>query len=162
MRRHGRVVRWGKWAATVCGGFMLAAWAGSVYAPIKIGPFNRDVFFVLSDCFFYGFWVHLPEPLLDVPVKFEVDQDTVGNSIRWWPIFTSSRRWFGQTVQVALWPIVLALSVVAAWLWCVDRRYAPGYCGACGYDLTGNESGVCPECGMATSSRGRKPADHLR
>ena len=26
-------------------------------------------------------------------------------------------------------------------------RYARGHCPACGYDLTGNVSGVCPECG---------------
>ena len=25
-----------------------------------------------------------------------------------------------------------------------------GHCAACGYDLTGNVSGVCPECGQAT------------
>ena len=30
------------------------------------------------------------------------------------------------------------------------RRYRNrGWCAACGYDLTGNESGVCPECGSA-------------
>ncbi len=27
------------------------------------------------------------------------------------------------------------------------RRIPPGHCQQCGYDLTGNESGVCPECG---------------
>ena len=27
------------------------------------------------------------------------------------------------------------------------RRTAPGHCPACGYNLTGNTSGVCPECG---------------
>ncbi len=27
------------------------------------------------------------------------------------------------------------------------RRLADGHCGYCGYDLTGNVSGVCPECG---------------
>lgn len=26
-------------------------------------------------------------------------------------------------------------------------RHRPGYCKSCGYDLTGNISGVCPECG---------------
>jgi hypothetical protein len=30
------------------------------------------------------------------------------------------------------------------------RRSAQGHCPACGYDLTGNVSGVCPECGKAT------------
>ncbi|HEY3241814.1 MAG TPA: hypothetical protein VGM03_00555 [Phycisphaerae bacterium] len=29
----------------------------------------------------------------------------------------------------------------------------PGHCSACGYDLTGNTSGVCPECGAAAPVR---------
>ncbi len=29
------------------------------------------------------------------------------------------------------------------------RRVPPGHCRRCGYDLTGNKSGVCPECGAA-------------
>lgn len=28
-----------------------------------------------------------------------------------------------------------------------DDGYPPGHCQTCGYDLTGNLSGVCPECG---------------
>ena len=27
------------------------------------------------------------------------------------------------------------------------RRAPPGHCQKCDYDLTGNESGICPECG---------------
>ncbi len=43
----------------------------------------------------------------------------------------------------------------AAWYWLErpfarDRkRRAKGQCLACGYDLRGNLSGVCPECGQA-------------
>ena len=33
-----------------------------------------------------------------------------------------------------------------------DRRRA-GLCPACGYDLTGNVSGTCPECGTPTPAR---------
>ena len=29
------------------------------------------------------------------------------------------------------------------------RRPGPGFCAECGYDLTGNVSGICPECGRA-------------
>jgi hypothetical protein len=29
----------------------------------------------------------------------------------------------------------------------LKELYPPGSCQNCGYDLTGNESGVCPECG---------------
>ena len=33
-----------------------------------------------------------------------------------------------------------------------ERRpfYPPGHCQKCGYNLTGNVSGVCPECGEST------------
>ena len=31
-----------------------------------------------------------------------------------------------------------------------ERRYS-GQCASCGYDLTGNVSGICPECGEEVS-----------
>ena len=43
------------------------------------------------------------------------------------------------------------------------RRPLAGHCRSCGYDLTGNVSGVCPECGDTlgtggrTAARARKP-----
>jgi hypothetical protein len=52
------------------------------------------------------------------------------------------------------------LMVVASWfaLWIVRDSLAAAadaqtLCRACGYDLTGNVSGVCPECGTATDAR---------
>jgi hypothetical protein len=45
------------------------------------------------------------------------------------------------------------LTLAAAWttMRLVRRRWDPrlreGHCRMCGYELTGNESGVCPECG---------------
>ena len=32
--------------------------------------------------------------------------------------------------------------------WDARRRHPEGHCQACGYDLTGNVSGTCPECGL--------------
>ncbi len=32
------------------------------------------------------------------------------------------------------------------------RDVPRGVCAGCGYDLTGNESGVCPECGTSVSA----------
>ena len=42
----------------------------------------------------------------------------------------------------------LLLPVVAGLFW-LDRRrrHVPGICSSCGYNLTGNQSGNCPECG---------------
>ena len=46
------------------------------------------------------------------------------------------------------WVPIAIVAVPTAVLWWLDRRrYSPGHCQKCGYDLTGNVSGVCPECG---------------
>jgi drug/metabolite transporter (DMT)-like permease len=53
---------------------------------------------------------------------------------------------------------VLAIVFVAlAWAarrlwWGPFRAHPSNHCRACGYDLTGNVSGRCPECGVAVSS----------
>ena len=33
-------------------------------------------------------------------------------------------------------------------------RELPGRCRGCGYDMTGNTSGACPECGRAVAAKG--------
>ncbi len=49
-------------------------------------------------------------------------------------------------------PILLAY-LVARFVYCAVRwklvEYDGSWCTTCGYDLTGNVSGVCPECGEA-------------
>ena len=60
------------------------------------------------------------------------------------------------------WRVVIALGVGAI---IVDRpktsiteqRLREGLCLKCGYDLTGNESGVCPECGTAIDPPAGEP-----
>jgi hypothetical protein len=61
-------------------------------------------------------------------------------------------------VPGVVWAIVFAISMLRARrgarairsiLW-RDR----GLCPACGYDLTANVSGTCPECGAATAAEG--------
>lgn len=51
-------------------------------------------------------------------------------------------------ISVPLWLPLLAVAIPMAILFYRDRRrILPGYCRECGYNLTGNQSGVCPECG---------------
>ena len=48
------------------------------------------------------------------------------------------------------WLLCLALLVPPArwvWGWRRDRLQRDGHCAKCGYDLAGNTSGICPECG---------------
>jgi len=56
-------------------------------------------------------------------------------------------------VYLPLWIPFVLIGLPTAWLWRRDRRRPrPGCCAACGYDLTGNVSGRCPECGTAVPS----------
>jgi hypothetical protein len=53
------------------------------------------------------------------------------------------------TGKSALAMVVFGIAVFALLVYLVTRRrpIRPGFCLSCGYDLTGNVSGTCPECG---------------
>lgn len=56
-------------------------------------------------------------------------------------ILSTNHGWFGAYV-------VFIVTVIALMLF-VPRIPPEGFCQKCGYDLTGNISGRCPECGQA-------------
>ena len=43
-------------------------------------------------------------------------------------------------------PVIVTTIPTGVLVW-LERRFPRGRCQTCGYDLTGNVSGVCPECG---------------
>jgi len=64
--------------------------------------------------------------------------------------------WRADCWRIPFWAIVVVeLFVPSMWVrrkW--KSRVTPnGACGKCGYDLTGNTSGVCPECGERIKTR---------
>jgi hypothetical protein len=73
-----------------------------------------------------------------------------GLPTQWWPGVLRSgnnRGTWDDYVWIPLWiPLVMA-GVLTALLWWRARPARPGHC-RCGYDLTGNVSGRCPECGI--------------
>ena len=69
-----------------------------------------------------------------------------------WPKVGSQR--FPDTsrlhqVLIPIWLILVPVVIAAIYLWRSDRRTAPGHCPHCNYNLTGNTTGTCPECGHA-------------
>jgi hypothetical protein len=62
----------------------------------------------------------------------------------------------GFSIAARCWLLCLvfaALPVLGLGRFCFRRRrhIAPNHCRKCGYDLTGNQSGKCPECGTPTA-----------
>lgn len=61
--------------------------------------------------------------------------------------------------RIPFWCVALLTAIPTAWLWRRDRRLIscspdPLLCVRCGYDLTGNTSGVCSECGEKSPTPG--------
>ncbi len=50
-------------------------------------------------------------------------------------------------IVIPLWIPFLACFSLSAYLWWYRKPRLPNHCPKCGYNLTGNTSGVCPECG---------------
>ena len=75
---------------------------------------------------------------------------------RWWPSYddrTSPQtstlpRLRTRRLFVPLWIPLLPATIATVILWRRDR-IPPGHCRQCGYNLTGNVSGRCSECGHA-------------
>jgi len=78
----------------------------------------------------------------------------VKSLVRIWYIGTAQGPWFvDESWWKHLWVIFPIVGVGTAglfvYLWRADRPYPPGHCSKCGYNLEGNVSGVCSECGEA-------------
>lgn len=69
---------------------------------------------------------------------------------RYW----NNGRFYSWAVQIPLWIPLLLTILPTAWIWYSDRRRVqPGHCPRCRYDLTGNTSGICSECGNAVTRK---------
>ena len=90
-----------------------------------------------------------------------------GNAVCWltsswdyhyvWKLPTILKRWLVphmyteaslHILEVPIWPLFAPIVAWTIVLWCRTRApHADPHCAACGYNLTANVSGICPECG---------------
>jgi hypothetical protein len=70
---------------------------------------------------------------------------------------SSSDRWYLTASAQPILSIAVGLYLFFRAEWIVNLAIPSNrpYCHECGYELTGNVSGVCPECGTANRSRER-------
>ncbi len=147
MAKSRKVLRIVKWAVAACCLILLVAWPLS---PTRVFGYAGDLGAFLFDHGTIGVGHIVAARGAALP------------GFTWGPGYPS--RWLGEfsfsfsratSTSVPTWfakvPIWFALSISAALtalLFYLDRkRIPPGHCQSCGYDLTGNVSGVCSECG---------------
>jgi len=157
MRKRGRVWRVGKWAGAVgcCIVFALMLFTTMFTVRWQNSRLDCKVGVGLGAAF-VG-WQAFFEKGLSSGDNPGWNADRTANDLatikyQWgrfalWP--RSGIDYPDRYVSVPLWLVLALLACPTAWLWFGDRRRIPaGHCRRCGYDLTKNESGVCPECGV--------------
>jgi hypothetical protein len=93
------------------------------------------------------------DPNYPPPSRFYVEENN--EALIWNPEYQvgPAMTW---TVVLPLWIPFLIVAFPTAYFWWRDRRrIPPGHCQNCGYDLTGNVSGICPECGERVETLSR-------
>ena len=162
MARLGRTGRILKWAGLAVSALIVLAWAISIpwdWLVMKTWIFPETSTSTSLHCLLGGgslsvvsirvneIWPtkeFIPSPYGPTLSRFP------GKPVVWMPDWHVSRLPAGTTwyVDVPLWIPFLVVGLPTAVLCRRDRRIPPGHCQSCGYDLTGNVSGVCPECGV--------------
>ncbi len=157
-RRIRRILKWS--GVTLCA-LLLAAWGLSTTSVVRWRSANNRYHFFLG---FSGvglsYWraaEHWPAAERDyfvgiqrtIPAGWGM-KDIVGtNFIQ--PAPQLQLTGHKKHVLLPMWLLFPLVAAPTALLFYSDRRrIPPGHCRRCGYNLTGNVSGVCPECG-ATS-----------
>jgi len=109
---------------------------------------------VMVVCFGYLLFWTAPLVLLFMPTSQFTRWLTLGFAI--WILGAA----FPSYADLPPYPLILPFALWAAaayrhWLRPKVKEFPPGYCGGCGYNLTGNVSGICPECGRPIDAERR-------
>ncbi len=155
MRRRFRLLRIAKWSGLVACVVLLLAWGMSLRWHIGYVARSHAYAWTLEDgkvrCVYvpppaavgssgeYGFYVGSARPH---------EWGFILPSIR---TIRMGRGSVVQTyTQIPVWLPLAINALLTVFLFWRDRPILPGHC-PCGYDLRGNVSGVCPECGVEMS-----------
>jgi hypothetical protein len=135
MAERSRIRRILKRGGVAACGLILVLWVITFFW--EFGYLGKSMFFNIGPGYFA---IQFQNPFPDQGGWFLIPTES---SLCWWPIPHLDRTMF-------LLPSSLLLVVIAvpiAILHRHDRPIPPGHCQHCGYNLTGNVSGKCPECG---------------
>jgi hypothetical protein len=153
MARLGRIGRVLKWAGLVVSLLIVAIWAASIPWGLWGEWYNGGRYPIVA---LVG--IQAGRLILEGGSAFaEVEEPTSHFDVRQVSQPTVNWRFHGVVhadglrfdIELPLWIPFLFVAIPTAYLfWRDRRRIPPGHCQTCGYNLTGNVSGVCPECGQ--------------
>ncbi len=147
MKKRIRIRRIMKWCGLVLNLLLIAAFFTSLKYSISLSCEG----YALSSG--YG-CLFATEARTRAPLRFEARRLTRMEMFTKKPMSSSGRgMWY---VVTPTWIPLLFAAIVTVWLWRSDRQPKSG-CVECGYNLTGNVSGVCPECGSAIEPEPQVP-----
>lgn len=147
MPGRSRVRRIAKWTGLVLCVGMVVVWVMSIGCLIRYDYQNVE-FMIYSGCVQFT----TPNPLPNRGWTFR--RKPFNELLLWGEVFkvTAGSRVF-RSARIPLWIPFGLIAIPTAYLFWRNRRYPPGHCQRCGYDLTENVSAVCPECGVAVVTR---------
>ena len=151
--RMGSWLWWGKWGGAMLTVLIAGVWVFSAFRGVVWKRIYSD---------FSATWAMIGrgavgyERVTLAAIEVAPSSSVTLTSSTWevWPI--SPPQWsaymlprIGQWGFVCpLWLPFLLIALPTGWLfWSDHKRKKPGLCPSCGYSLTGNTSGACPECG---------------
>ena len=113
--------------------FVISLWYNYavIYSPVGFGIVRGSVGFVV-------------ESTPSLPDGFNLISHRFG-ARDWWPRVISNTSERG--ILLPIWMIIVPLLFSSVILWYRNRMPPSGHCRSCDYDLTGNVSGKCSECG---------------
>ncbi len=150
-----RVRRIAKWTVVVVCVVLAVVWAVStqwhVRFTYRLTDPNRFVVSAAAGALrvarMSGSAIGLAQPLMDINFYDFYDKKPDWSDLVWLPESLGT-----GIVVIPIWIPFAVTAVPTAFLFYRDRRHPRGHCQGCGYDLKGNVSGRCPECGKETDS----------
>ena len=162
MRRRSRTRRILKWVGLAMSGVVVLAWVISRATSIMVDPTKSLRVAIYGGGVRYAIWrpgrtddlvgvVWIQTPPKAEKQGWYLCEVYGAEATRWLPSVGVSdpalRGTIVHTAYIPFWMLLALVGLPTAILWYRDRRWPKGRCQSCGYDLTGNVSGICPECG---------------
>ena len=97
-----------------------------------------------------------------IPIKFELIRPTQATTSKYGLVLPSRYRGLFRNIRSYVIPIWLPtilffiMAVCTLKLERIRRKFMHSNCHACRYNLTGNTSGICPECGITIPEETKK------